>query len=59
LRRKSDTLYWRYIDLYESFKGFDTVELQEFALPYAEIFSAKAFAFDVISGKKVCPFSTR
>jgi len=47
------------IDLYESFKGFDTVELQEFALPYAEIFSAKAFAFDVISGKKVCPFSTR
>ncbi len=45
------------IDLYESFKGFETVDLQEYDLPCVKVFSAKDFAIDVIGGEKVCPFS--
>ena len=45
------------IDSYESFKGFNAVDLQEYDLPCVKVFSAKDFAIDVIGGEKVCPFS--
>ena len=45
------------IDSYESFKGFNAVDLQEYDLPCVKVFSTKDFAIDVIGGEKVCPFS--
>lgn len=45
------------IDSYEAFKGYKTVEMQELALPWVDVFSVKLFLMEVLAGKKTCPFA--
>lgn len=46
------------IDMYDAFKGYETVELQEFNLPSARIFSPFVFAQAVYIGQKPWPFES-
>ncbi|MBR2043036.1 MAG: type IV secretory system conjugative DNA transfer family protein [Clostridia bacterium] len=45
------------IDMYECFKGYETVPLKEFDLPSVSIFPVKEFAAAVVEGTKECPFT--
>ncbi len=45
------------IDMYEDFKGYESVELEKFALPRAQIFSVKALYNKYKSGEIPCPFA--
>lgn len=45
------------IDMYESFKGFESVPFNEIEMPDSLIFSVKDYASEVVNGLKPYPFS--
>lgn len=45
------------IDMYESFKGYETIPLKEFSLPSAPMFFVNKLLEDISNGKKQVPFS--
>ncbi len=44
------------IDMYEAFKGYAPVPLQEVEVPKARVFSASALCEQVATGQRACPF---